>query len=290
VSDSARLVLRIYRLLLTFYPVRFQHEFGVEMTTIFTQVMMEAPERGKWSVLAVTLRELREMPLNLAREHWHALTKKEFPMNVIGRPQWYFYPAWVLLTVLCFPAAFIFYMAVIGFITDIIGDIIYVNGVRRITEDYLGMYIIIPVLGLLTGCVQYLLLRRYLPRMGWWVLATFLGWILGVILLAGWLSLDIVSFPFGRLDLTFLVIGLAVGIGQWLLLRRRIPRAGWWVVASLLGWGSVVLITGVYGNPSGISASIEVQLIALGLMPACVTAVMMGLLLNQAQPAEAQVA
>lgn len=32
------------------------------------------------------------------------------------------------------------------------------------------------------------------------------------------------------------VAGLAIGIGQWLVLRRRMVHAGWWVLATIVGW------------------------------------------------------
>jgi hypothetical protein len=65
----------------------------------------------------------------------------------------------------------------------------------------------------------------------------YLGWLLGALLIAipGWLGwLD--KAPI-NLDLMFLVMGLAIGISQWLLLRRRLARANWWIAASVLGWG-----------------------------------------------------
>jgi len=31
------------------------------------------------------------------------------------------------------------------------------------------------------------------------------------------------------------VFGLVSGILQWLILRRKVPRAGWWLLANLLG-------------------------------------------------------
>ena len=68
-SGFARLVHRIYRVLLSFYPASFRNEFEDEMQAVFAQAMMEAAERGRWSVTAVYLREIREMPLNLVREH-----------------------------------------------------------------------------------------------------------------------------------------------------------------------------------------------------------------------------
>ncbi len=43
--------------------------------------------------------------------------------------------------------------------------------------------------------------------------------------------------------LFFTVIGLAVGVAQWLMLRRALERAGWWVAANAVGWalGSLAL-------------------------------------------------
>jgi hypothetical protein len=96
-------------------------------------------------------------------------------MTTIRKPEWFFYPAWIILTALCVPLALLLYFPIIRVIKLSFGDIIYVHGVRHITEDYLLDDSVLPLMNLLTGIVQYGLLRRYLPRMGWWVLATALG-------------------------------------------------------------------------------------------------------------------
>ena len=70
-------------------------------------------------------------------------------------------------------------------------------------------------------------------------------------------------------------------VGQWLLLRRRLRRAGWWVGANVLGWVLLGLIT--KGNALG-----QFGLLLLGFLPACATAVMLALLINHAQPNEPQ--
>ena len=201
-------------------------------------------------------------------------------MNTIRKPEWYFYPGWIFLTVLCVPVAFFITLAILRLVIHFMGAVIYVNGVRHITEDFLAIYIFIPVVGFLMGSLQYGLLSRYLPRMGGWVLATADGWILGLVLIVAgsWLN----PWPQVSPDirLAFIVLGLSIGMLQWLLLRRRLPRAGWWVLASLLGWGLLAL----FGNET----ANEYALILVGLLPACVTAATFGLLLNQAQPLEAQ--
>ena len=192
------------------------------------------------------------------------------------KPRWFFYLLWILLTLLCVPIAFFLDLIILRIIILFVGDFIYVDGVRHITEDYLGMYTFIPIASLLTGVLQYGLLRRYLPQMGWWVAATIGGWLLGVFLtlIPGWLSRTNSLF---NLDLAFIVMGLSIGAGQWLLLRRRLSRAGWWIGANVAGWGLLALIT--EGNSIG-----QFGLFTIGFLPACATALMLALLMKQVQP------
>lgn len=192
------------------------------------------------------------------------------------KPPWFFYLLWILLTLLCLPIAFILDLILLRIIILFVGDFIYLDGVRHITEDYLGMYTFIPIVGLLTGVLQYGLLRCYLPHMGWWVTATIGGWLSGVFLtlIPGWLRW---TNPLFNLDLAFIVMGLSIGVGQWRLLRRRLPRAGWWIGANVAGWGLLALIT--EGNSIG-----QFGLFNIGFLPACATAFMLALLMKQVQP------
>jgi len=203
-------------------------------------------------------------------------------MATARKPAWYFYAAWVILTLLCIPIALVFYLLIIRVVERVVGDYIYVDGVRHITEDYLLPHIFFPSVSLLTGLVQYGLLRRYLPRMGWWVLATAMGWLMGFVVLSfsrgGAITffrmVDVTNAPWA-IDPAFIVMGLSIGVGQWLLLRRRLPHAGWWIVANVVGWGLVLPITGKSLN--------QLDLLALGL-PACATALALALLMNQTPP------
>ena len=200
------------------------------------------------------------------------------------KPRWSFYLLWILLTLVCVPIAFVLDLAILRLVILFVGDYVYVDGVRHITEDYLAMYPFIPIVGLLTGALQYGLLRRYLPRMGWWVAATTGGWLLGVflILIPGWLHWTNSLFSLNlALDLGFIVMGSSIGVGQWLLLRRRLPRAGWWIAANGAGWGLLALIV------DGKSID-QYGLFTLGFFPASVTALMLALLMNQVQRTEPQ--
>lgn len=33
--------------------------------------------------------------------------------------------------------------------------------------------------------------------------------------------------------------GLVIGTAQWLVLQRRLPKAGWWIVATAIAWGLI---------------------------------------------------
>jgi hypothetical protein len=185
------------------------------------------------------------------------------------RPEWFLYPGWIVLSTLGIPLTWFTSLAIISQAERIVGDTIVVAGRTRITEDFLIGYLFFPLLGLLTGFLQYLLLRRYLPRMGWWVAATTLGWPLGIaVLYFGYTiwPVDLSTGSMWGIALVLVSAGTAMGFTQWLILRRRLPHAGWWILASALGWSLVSPITGQVFTTM-------LQLLTLGVVPAVVTGV-----------------
>jgi len=211
----------------------------------------------------------------------HQANMEILPAN-LKKPAWSFYLSWIVLTAFSVPIAFFLSIIILKIITDLVGDYVFVNGVHHITEDYLAMYALVPSISIVTGALQYGLLRQYLPRMGWWVLVTVAGWFLGVLLIAlpGWLGW--IDAPLNNLDLIFLAMGFAIGIAQWLYLRRRFARAGWWIAANVAGWGLLALITP--NNSIG-----QFGLFTLGLLPACATAAVLALLMSRVPSAESKV-
>lgn len=82
--------------------------------------------------------------------------------------------------------------------------------------------------------------RKYVGWRLWllWVLVSSMGWLLG---LAGGFA---VGFALGRTvsgiasqSAFGAVLGVSIGMLQWVVLRRQISRAGWWVLATTLGMG-----------------------------------------------------
>ena len=162
------------------------------------------------------------------------------------KPSWIFYPAWVALSALSVPIAWLIAWAFMSQVENAIGGTIRVGGETHITEDFLFIYFLLPLLGLLSGFLQYLLLRRYLPRIGWWIGATVLGWLLLIVVLG---LLPIVSSPYFDVRsmwfgaLAVVLMGGSTALPQWLVLRQRVRRAAGWILASVLGWEVALLLT-----------------------------------------------
>jgi hypothetical protein len=202
-----------------------------------------------------------------------------------GDLKW-FYAGWVMLSTLSVP--FALYTSII----------VIVAGSPQVTEDFLT-FMFIPTFGLLTGLLQYVLLRGYLPRLGrwtWWIVVTALGLTLGIVL--GFLGSRIWSIlsgsstwgmeigwmgaagvwarqldPFRMLSSVMgPAVGATIGLAQWLVLRKRVPRAGWWILASVVGWALVQPITGAVFDSL-------LEFLAIGAVPAGVTGLVMWWLL-----------
>jgi hypothetical protein len=100
-----------------------------------------------------------------------------------------------------------------------------------------GLY---PLIATLPGFLHWLILRRWFPRAGWWVLASGAGSLLGY-LVTGW-GLGVAdtqgetTFARFAVPASMAVAGAAVGTLQWVVLRRWVSRAGWWVLASSISW------------------------------------------------------
>lgn len=99
--------------------------------------------------------------------------------------------------------------------------------------------------GFVVGIAQWWVLRGYIQSAIWWVLASALGWFVGINLaiVSGGLFNALIEllFAVGELGEVFWlnvvkqpVILAVFGVAQWLVLRRHV-QAGWWVLASAVG-------------------------------------------------------
>jgi hypothetical protein len=96
------------------------------------------------------------------------------------------------------------------------------------------------VVGAVVGLLQWVVLRPLIRGGGWWVPASAAGWAGGAALVT--LVLRPQSPVLGPV-----VIGLGMGVAQWLVLRWQVYRAWWWIVLSTLGWALGMM--GILGAP-----------------------------------------
>lgn len=184
------------------------------------------------------------------------------------KPNWFIYPAWIALNSLSIPIAFAISWTLISLVVKVVGSTIQAGGQTHITEDFLLTYIFGPTLGLVIGLLQYLLLRRYLPRIVWWIAATTVGYSLGQIVgytlttnLYG--AVDVRTVWFKTLMTT--LAGGAMGLAQWLVLRKCVRQSTLWILANVFGW--VVLGWGM----STLSNQMVIPAVGILLVPGITT-------------------
>lgn len=136
--------------------------------------------------------------------------------------------------------------------------------------------ILLPIVaGLLVGLFQWLALRPYLTHSADWLVNGGLGWALGFAL-GLWVIDAIGGSPLGTL-VGYLLFGLIIGALQWPVLRREIPNALPWVIASMVGWalggylGRAVLTMMAGGGEVSQVVSSAVVAVVTGLVAGAIT-------------------
>lgn len=153
-----------------------------------------------------------------------------------SRVGWRFWLLWVLASTVGSLAGFF-----VGFVVGAV--------VEEILPNY-GSAAIAAGVGAGVGILQWFVLRWRVSRSGWWVLASILGLAVAAVLgTAVALAGGDPTTPWGFAGV--LVVGGAMaGLMQWFVLRRQVSRAGWWVLASTVGWavsGPVLGLSAQYG-------------------------------------------
>jgi hypothetical protein len=136
--------------------------------------------------------------------------------------------------------------------------------------------------GAVLGLAQWLALRRYLPGIAWreWVIATGsaagAAWLIGMSLSALGGAPEVtpqlmiaIAIPLGIIFL------LLMGGAQWFVLRRRVSRAGWWIVANAVAWpvGVAVPVVALSLVPDNAAAW---MMIAVGVISGILMGVVVG--------------
>jgi hypothetical protein len=146
------------------------------------------------------------------------------------------------------------------------------------TSGWLLGWLLFPAIALVTagvgaGIMQCLVLYRRIPRAWQWIVATAIGWLAG-------LAIIIPIVPAGFGFLSGAVLGAATGTAQWLLLRRSVYWAGWWILVSALAWA-----TGLSLAPPS-ELVVLPRIVLSGVMPAFMIGIVLVLLMQYPKPSE----
>lgn len=256
------LVLRFIESLLKLYPSRFRHEFYSEIQEVILSRLSGAEQIGQWP--SAVVHEIAGLVPSIIQERWHDLGFRKETMMIIAneKPGWFFYLGWVALNAIAVIMAWYITWAIMPLVTE-----------RGEGTHFLDL--LFPIIGLLTGILQYILLRRYLPRMGWWIAATFLGWLMPFVIFFIFSRLVIPGSSTVRIVLGMIVLGTTVALPQWWLLRKRVQHAWWWVLVFGLAWGMV----GLYDLLT--LSDLFPVLLGFAIVPAIATSIACWLLLDR---------
>jgi hypothetical protein len=117
--------------------------------------------------------------------------------------------------------------------------------------------------------MQWLVLRRYLERAGWWAVASTAGFLVGFIMFGLAIStLEVIGIDILEGDalaaIFYPLLGSALGITGWLVLRNYFVQAGWWIPATLASW----ILTGLM---VGKSIDKTIDFLLVGLVPTAIS-------------------
>jgi hypothetical protein len=148
--------------------------------------------------------------------------------------------------------------------------------------------------GIVLGLTQWLVLRRYIKHVGWWIIATGIGamiaWLIGLKVIV-MLTLIFFSNVTTRPELSTLLeaafflgtwVGTVLGVAQWFVLRTHVRRGIVWVFANALAWGFgllVALMGAILSKPGEVNLETALVGIATGGMTGFVIGAITGIVL-----------
>jgi len=91
----------------------------------------------------------------------------------------------------------------------------------------------LPVIvsGVAISALQAVVLYKRIHKSWRWAVLSSAGWITGYILY-------VLIFSSNTGILVGPIVGGAIGLAQWFLLRREFSWAGWWIIISILAWST----------------------------------------------------
>jgi hypothetical protein len=149
---------------------------------------------------------------------------------------------WVLTNIIALPTLLIPYR--FGEFLSM-GLVVLADGSSVGSVVYIVGFIVLALSGAIVGAwfgfLQWLVVRKYISQAGKWVTASSIGlsigtplswWLYGLFLFSPIVNRpNKIYFSVGYAYVIFgIVLGLAIGIAQSLILRRQTSQAGWWML------------------------------------------------------------
>jgi len=225
---AVALSARVYRACLRAYPPAFRRAYGRDMARVFRDACLDAYHRaGVWGVLLLWGPILRDLAANVAGEHVAAFNREGAIMVVEerGRSVWLW---WAVAGALGWG------------LSSPLGALLQASPLPRVYPPDAVPPLVVQ--GLALGLAQWLIVRRYMPRAGWWAPATIIGVVLIVVVTIVAYETQDPRNIWLKYESGGLLEGLVLGVAQWLVLRQHVRRAGWWVIASAIGWLAVAFV------------------------------------------------
>jgi len=153
-----------------------------------------------------------------------------------------------------------------------------------------GTPVVLGIVGLSLGTAQWPVIRRHISSSGWWIVGSTLGMAVGLTLgvtlveqigravVHGQINFRVLGVParatsFGIIGL---VAGAALGLAQWLVLRRHTANCTQWIRVNALSLGAGLasgsLLADAAVRRSGSFASTAILLLIAGVTAAVSTA------------------
>lgn len=141
------------------------------------------------------------------------------------------------------------------FLGFVLGFLLLVAIPHGVLGNWLSGSILGIALGIGVGTLQRTVLWRRVSGGVWWILASAVGGLLtlqAAFFFGFSTSYASLGALLGWIGIVALA-GVATGTLQWVVLRKQFSRAGWWVLASAVGW--TVSVIGVRALPWGMDDS-----------------------------------
>jgi hypothetical protein len=187
-------------------------------------------------------------------------------------PGWAVWLYWVLASTVGVVLGVAVREAVVGAVLVAVDRAVPLAGMPMVVAVAVIYAVIGAVVGAVVGVMQWVVLRRQVTRAGWWVLASTVGLAVGLVVALG---LAVAGAEVRAV--AGAVAGAVVGVMQWVVLRRQVTRAGWWVLATTV----VGAVVGAKDVAGAVSWAVAVDVAVSGGIYGIITGATMAWLLRQ---------